>query len=302
MLFDPQFAKCILCTERAPDSREHIIPACIGGTLQALILCTACNSQFGAEFVCQLKRDPSIRMALSCVRARIPKLAAQIEEGLDFVAEDAGGTAVVVSQKKGRWKTKAKEIADNCMVMDTKDAEKYLRNGLRKQGMHGAEIELWAKKFENCNNNQELQLPNGETFVKKEAAVGLPRLTERFVDDRVPVFIAYEFLALCLGESILGPDFSPMRDYIRVGTKTEQVQVLQKRTRQCTPDHKVRFGLSDSTLTVFVQFFRCYVFEVRFCSIPLPSEEIVYIEDLENRQRLLALSPEDARQGNWTVL
>jgi hypothetical protein len=302
MLVDPQFGQCILCTARPPDSREHIIPACIGGTLQALILCTACNSQFGADLICQLKGDPNIRLAVAHLRTRIPKLAAQFEEGLDFVAEGTGGTTVVVSQKKGRWKTRAKEITGGCLVMDTMDAEKHLRNGLKKQGMPGTKVEVWARKFEDCSNGQEFQPPTGETFLKNEATVGLPQLTGRFVDDRVPAFIAYEFLALCLGERILGPDFSAVRDYIRVGTRTEQVQVLPKRTRQCTPDHRVRFRLRDNTLTVFVQFFRCYVFEIRFCNIPMPSEEIVFIEDLENRQRLLALSPEDAGHRNWTVL
>jgi hypothetical protein len=241
-------------------------------------------------------------MAVWYLRDRIPTLAAHYEEGLDFVAEGSDGMALVASQKKGRWKTKAREITGNCLVMDTMDAKRHLRNGFKKQGMPSAEIELWAKKLEECKNGQRLQLPTGETLLRNEATVGLPQLTGRFVDDRVPVFIAYEFLALCLGKKIVGPDFNAIRDYIRVGTKTEQVQVLHTRTRQYTPDHRVRFQLSHNTLTVLIQFFRWYVFEIRFCNIPMPSEEIVYVEELENRQSLLALSPEDAKQGNWTVL
>ncbi|MGH9711855.1 MAG: hypothetical protein ACRD5M_00955 [Candidatus Acidiferrales bacterium] len=241
-------------------------------------------------------------MAVWYLRNSIPQLAAQIEEGLDFVAEGAGGATVVVSQKKGRWKTRAKEITGNCLVMDTNEAEKYLENKLKKRDVPSGEIEGWAKRFEDCENGQELQLTTGETFLKNEATVRLPQLTGQPVDDRVPVLIAYEFLALCFGEKILGPDFNAIRDYIRVGNKIEQVQVLNKRTHQYSPDHRVKFRVRDNALTVFVQFFRWYVFEIRFCNIPTPSEEIVYIEDLENKQRLLALSLEDAKQGNWTVL
>ncbi len=279
-----------------------MIPACIGGTLQALILCTPCNSQFGADFVGGLKRDPSIRMAVWHLRDRIPELATQIEEGLKFIAEGVGGTTVVTSRKQGRWKTKARKLDGNCLEMDTKDAKNYLRNRLKKQGLPKAEIESWTKRFEDCENGQELQVATGETFLKNEATVKLPQLTEQSVDDRVPVLIAYEFLALCLGDKILGPDFSAIRDYVRVGTSTEQVQVLNKRTHHYSPDHRVRFKVKDNTLTVFIQFFGWYVFEIRFCNVPTPSEEIVYVEDLENRQRLIALSSEDAKQGNWTFL
>src|SRR6266852_6594325 len=222
MLVDPQFGGCILCVERPPDSQEHIIPACIGGTLQALILCTPCNSQFGADFVGELKREPSIRMAVWHLRDRIPELATQIEEGLNFVAEGAGGTTVVASRRQGRWKTKTRKRNGNCLEMDPSDAKNYLRNRLKKQGLPKVEIESWAKKFEDCENGQELQVATGETFLKNEATLRLPQLSEQFVNNRLPVLIAYEFLALCLGEKILGPDFNAIRDYIRLGTKTEQ--------------------------------------------------------------------------------
>jgi hypothetical protein len=159
----PQFRLCILCKGRAPDSWEHIIPACIGGTLQALILCTPCNSQFGADFVGELKRDPSIGMAVWHLHDRIPALATKMEEGLNFVAESAGGTTAVVSRKHGRWKTKTRKRDGNCLEIDPSDAKNYLRNRLKKQGLAKVDIESWVKRFEDCENRQELQVATGET-------------------------------------------------------------------------------------------------------------------------------------------
>lgn len=241
-------------------------------------------------------------MAVCHLRDKIPELATQIEEGLNFVAEGASGTTVIASRRQGRWRTKTRKRDGNHLEMDPNNAMNYLRNKLKKQGLQEGEIESWAKRFENCESGHELQVPTGETFVKNEGTVRLPQLTEQFVDDRLPVLIAYEFLALCLGEKIFGPDFNAIRDYIRFGTKTDQVGVLNKRTHQYSPDHIARFRIRDNTLTVFIQFFRWYVFEIRFCDIPMPSEEIVYVEDLKNRQRLIALSSEDAKRGNWEVL
>lgn len=302
MLIDPHFEKCILCTERIPDSREHIIPACVGGTLQALILCTPCNSQFGASFVAQLKGDPSIRMAVWYLRDHIPQLAAQFEECQEFHAKGAGDIAVEASRKGDTWKTKARETNADGLIMDTEDVPRYVRNTMKKQGLSGSEAESWVNRLAACEDGEQFQLPTGDILIKNKATVQLPKLTEGFLDNRVPVLIAYEFLALCFGEKILGPDFNAIRECIRVGTKTEQVQVQNKRTRQYSPEHVVKFRVRHHSLTVFVQFFRCYVFEIAFCNIPMPPKEIMYVEDLKNRQRLLALSLEDAKQGNWTIL
>jgi hypothetical protein len=88
--------------------------------LRAHILCTPCNSEFGADFVSGLKRDPSIRMAVWHLRERIPELAIEIEEGLKFVAEGVGGATLVTSRKQGKWKTKARKLDGNDLEMDTR--------------------------------------------------------------------------------------------------------------------------------------------------------------------------------------
>ncbi len=301
MLFEAKFEKCILCLERPPDSREHLIPACVGGTLEALILCTPCNSKFGSDFVSQLKKDPTIRIAVQHLKGRIPEFASEFEKGLEFHAEGAGSVAVEVSRKGDTWKTKARKMNANDLIMDTEEVPEYIRNTLKKQGLSEPEIKSWVNRFAACENGEQLQLPTGDILIKNETTDPLPKLTEGFVDNRVPVLIAFEFLALCIGNSILGPDFDAVRQYIRCGMQTKQIEVLNKTSRKYDPAHTVRFHVENGTLAVFVQFFRWYVFEVRFRHISMPSKEIVYVEDVENKQRQIALSPEDARQGNWTV-
>jgi len=137
--------KCILCSERHPNSREHLIPKCLGGTLQSLILCSSCNSQFGADFVGQVKTDPSIRMAVHYLRDEIPELAAHFEEGLEFCAEGKDGIAVAASTKRGTWKTKAKQTNESGLVIDTADAPLYIRNALERRGLSESEVASWIK-------------------------------------------------------------------------------------------------------------------------------------------------------------
>src|SRR5216684_4471923 len=169
MLVAAKFEKCILCSERPPNSREHVIPKCLGGTLQSLILCTSCNSQFGADFVAQVKRDPRIRMAVHHLRDEIPELAAQFEEGLEFCAEGKDGIAIAVSKKLGAWKTKAKQTTNSGLLIDTADVPLYMRNTLERRGLSDTEIESWINRFAFCENGQLLQLPSGDTFIKSQA-------------------------------------------------------------------------------------------------------------------------------------
>jgi hypothetical protein len=299
MLLETKLEKCILCSDKPPDSREHVIPKCIGGTLEALVVCTSCNSQFGSGFVSQLKKDPSIRMALHYLGDKVPELAKQFNEGIEFYAEGAGGFPVGVSWKGGSWKTKARQRNGNVLEIDTDEVPKFIRNTLKKQGLSKADIDYWVSQLTACENGQKIILPSGHTLVKNEATVQLPKLTEGFVDKRVPVLIAFEFLALCMGNSIFQASFDAVREYIRLGTGTRQVEVLEKRAREYDSSHTVRFRVEDGIVTVFVQFFRWYVFEVRFRNIPPPPRDIVYVEDLENKQILLALSHEEAKQGKW---
>jgi hypothetical protein len=238
-------------------------------------------------------------MAVRHLRNRIPKLAAQFEEGQNFVAEGPGGTNVLVSEKRGKRKVRAKETHSNGLVMDMADVPRYIRNRLRKRGILQSEIESYVSLFAACEDGQKIQLPTGDTIVKSTATIGLPQLTKRFLGDRLPVLIAFEFLALCLGDSILGQELDAIRNFIHFGTKTEGVEVLNKMTRKYRPAHSIRFRVKGGAVKVFVQFFGWYVFEVAFRGVSGPPAEIVYIEDLESRQRLLALSPQDAALGNW---
>jgi hypothetical protein len=302
MLVQAEFEKCILCLERPADSREHPLPECIGGTLEAFVLCTPCNCNSGSNFVSQLKKDPTIRTAVQALRGRIPEFASQFEEGLLFHAEGAAGIAVEVSRKGDTWKTKARDRNADGLIMDTGDVPKYIRNTLRKQGFSGPEAESWVDRLAACENGEELRLPSGDIQIKNKATVQLPKFTEGFLDDRFPALIAFEFLALCVGKLIFDPVFDAVRKYICFGTATEQVHVVPKRAHEFEPAHVVRFEVEEGGLTVFIEFFRYYVFEVTFRGIPTPPKEIVYLQDLENKLGLMALSREDASQGNWVVV
>ncbi len=64
MIIQIKFKKCSLCLKTVKLTSEHIIPKSIGGTLEAKIQCSACNSLLGTKLVSQIKKNPSIRLAI----------------------------------------------------------------------------------------------------------------------------------------------------------------------------------------------------------------------------------------------
>ena len=72
MLIPVPFDKCILCPDKGVGDPEHIFPDCLGGTLQAHLLCDVCNNTFGSKLVIKLLDDPKIQLALQHVNAKVP--------------------------------------------------------------------------------------------------------------------------------------------------------------------------------------------------------------------------------------
>ena len=76
---------CIICRKPAPSARdsgfseEHVIPKSLGGILSCNFLCKACNDSFGSSFEAKAKQDPSIRLAISALRDKLPELFEKIE-------------------------------------------------------------------------------------------------------------------------------------------------------------------------------------------------------------------------------
>ncbi len=126
-----------------------------------------------------------------------------------------------------------------------------------------------------------------------------PDLKGKHIDNRLPALIAFEFWSLCIGRGIYRTTFNPVREYITNATMTQQASVERLRGSRYDPFHTIAMEPLQGAIRAKIQFFRRIAFRVTFYGYDYRGPDSIYFEDLKAARPFIALSREDARQGNW---
>jgi hypothetical protein len=291
-----QLDYCIVCCTAPANSLEHIIPAALGGRLKVRILCEQCNNELGYSLVGVLKDDPSIRLAIENLSTELPE---SFQEDFTYIGSTPEGTKIRVKRKKGKNKV-VSDSYQGILIQDTGVAQKTLKTKLAKSGMLLEEVEVWARVFSELEEEQPLITPNGEVFIKRELPQMRPELSTHLIDDRLPVLIAYEFLAVAIGSSIYHPIFDGIRDYIQGGEKGSQIIVTHLGGgKKYEAIHGLVIEPYENGVKILVRLFRWITYEIKFEGLHYGGPDAVYLEDLRTPKSLIALSHEDAKNGKW---
>ena len=93
-------------------TKEHLIPACLGGKLSAKFLCKDCNSRLGHRAESRVRDDPMIRREIERLAARRPDLADDLRKRLRYIGHSEQGEVpgymrsgefIVRETTSGRW-------------------------------------------------------------------------------------------------------------------------------------------------------------------------------------------------------
>lgn len=193
---------CILCLKEEPLTREHIIPAQIGGVLWARFLCKACNSYLGAEVEAAVRKDPSIRLAVENLQGELPGLADALSEGLPYVGTSEGGTVRMIG-RAGELRVQGGTQQDGSLILSPNSSREHIRAEARRRGMAPADIDAILERFDELPQNMRTELMPGYEVINWRVDEIRPALDGPMLSERVLLKIAYEFLACHLGKSIL---------------------------------------------------------------------------------------------------
>ena len=200
-----EFEKCIFCKINPPGNWEHIIPESLGGRLQVKALCVSCNSTLGSELIGNLKDNVSIRLIIEDLKDELPKLYSRLMNKATFLAKSPDGSLARISRSNGNQKVLSSKGSDGSMTHDTKNARKILESILLKN--HNAssdEIIKFNKMFDELKENTPLDISDGSTVINRTLSHVQPELDPKVkIDDRLLALIAFEFLALLIGNQIL---------------------------------------------------------------------------------------------------
>lgn len=292
-----EFDKCIYCLNKPADSWEHIIPQSIGGRLKARLLCLKHNHLLGSTLVNKVKNDPSIRLAVRNLKDQIPRLFDAIENGQIYDAKGRDDSHVKLRYKNARLEVLAHRKEDGSLVFDTQKGLRNIAQMLRKEGLCEDEISRKIWSFDQLEENKIIQLSRSVRVVKWSIDSVFPNLQGPLLSEKVITLIAYEFLALLVGNLIYSEKLEFIREFIRRGNESDKIVIEQLTSRHYDPYHKIYPQLSETEIVVNIILFRWLVYKVHLRGLELISLDSVYLEDLQNRKTLIARSVDEAKRG-----
>jgi len=298
MKIEFDFDKCIYCLNNAADSWEHIIPASIGGRLQARLLCSDCNHKLGSKLIDKVKTDPSIRLAVRNLRNEIPKLFEAIENHQVYNAKGKNDNYIKLRYKNSKLETIAHKKEDGSLILDTQKGIKNIAQMLRKEGLSEDEIAGKIQSFNKLENNKIIQLSKTVRVVKWSTESIFPSLQGSLLDEKVIALMAYEFLSLLIGNLIYKDRLDFIREFIKEGKKSKKLVIEQLTSRHYSPYHKVYPELLETETIINIILFRWLVYKVHIKGVRLlSSPDFVYLEELKTRKTLIAKSVDEAKEG-----
>lgn len=292
--------KCVVCLDGKADSQEHLLPQCIGGRLKANLLCGCCNKTLGSILVSRLKGDPGIILAVEALSTTVPVFVATFREGCTYSAQKEDGTVLKAVYRNGRLKLRAGIGANGSLVQDTADTRKSINKHLQKLGCSPEEVAKSLQRFDALAEDSPLELP-GRRVVKRVAPHFRTDLSGGWLDPRFAILLAYEYLALVLGENIYHPGLNGVRNFIRGGDEDRRVKVERFAGEAIEAAHAICIIPGNDSFVIDIRLFRAIVFRVSFQGIVFRAQDIVYYEDLQLGRSMVATSLREAQMGLWKV-
>lgn len=285
---------CIICLQPRQLTREHVIPAALGGRLTARFLCKDCNSRLGHAHEGDVKRDPVVRRLAAKLHADIPHLSQRLEAGQTYVTLGPGVPAKG-KLRDGQFVVHATKLPDGSLIQATSVAAKSIRKMLARDGLSKTEIAVALQRFDDAPENTRVGL-SANTEIIKWSVTGLtPSLEGPLLNLLVPMKSAYEFLALHAGPAIYQqtPTLQGIRNALCGGTvPPPDVEVERMHAPDAKPFHGLIFEGNSPYAKVQVRLFGQLAFRVHFRRLSVSGPRAMYTHDLTSNEEHIRQLPQ----------
>lgn len=228
-----------------------------------------------------------------------------MEKGLPYLAKGNDDTIVKLIRKNGRFFVLSEQKEGGSIIYDRREAGKYISRRLKKDGLPEHEIVEKIESLKRLKPDVMIQLSNNLKAVNRKIGsieqcfVDLKDKRVQFLDERVVVLMAYEFLSLLMGNLIRDHTLHFIRDFIREGETSDRLVVGHYMTGSYSPDHGIYAEFSDEQITINIILFGWWWYKVHLKGVVLSSPDFVYAEDLRNRKPVWAKSIDEAKRNIW---
>ncbi|MDX2145787.1 MAG: HNH endonuclease [Rhodospirillaceae bacterium] len=278
--------QCIICL-RADNERtiEHVIPAAIGGRLTSNFLCKPCNDLVGAKIEADVRKDPSVRIAMTHLRPAIPKVAEQVEENQLIKIRSANGS-ISGFIKDGVPQVMPHTATDGTLISSTGFGRDSVKRILERNGASEDFISASLEQFDSTPDNQTLRITSDLHVTKWSVIdVDLDLSQNSLMNPKVLLKIAYEFLALHIGKSIYDESeaLSQIREcLLSDGQPSEFLTVERMNYKKYAPQHGIACRASVPSYVILVMLFGWLVFRVTLRSVAFQGQRFSYTHLLDS--------------------
>jgi HNH endonuclease len=280
-----------------PLTLEHVLPRALGGRLVSRLLCKDCNSRLGHSLEGPARTDPTIRQLATRLRAEIPKLASQIEEGQAYTTIGPGAPSTG-HIKKGSLVVRTTKLSDGSLTQSTPNAEKSIKGMLARDGLTERQIEAALKRFADAPENIKLALSPSIEVVKWSVTGMKPSFDGPLLNPLIPAKSAYEFLALHVGTAIYQdtPPLRSIRKSLHDGTlDTQHTEVERLHAPVAKAFHGLLFEGNQPYAKVVVRLFGQLAFRIHFKHLSVSGPRGMYTHELaSNDEHMQRLAKNDA--------
>ena len=286
MKADWSVARCILCLGEGPLCEEHLIPHSLGGVLTCRFLCRACNSRLGHDVEALVKSDPSVLLAVRQLSREIPQLSRRIIESHPHFSTGEGPRASGLI-RDGTFHVSPQKPDDRSLILPTDKAPEAIAQISQRQGIGEAAIKSGIEKLGRMPEKRRMNILPGLDVVNWPVrGIELDLGRSSLVDPRLPGKIAFEFLALCVGEAIFARDW-PLSDLRRIllqsdaGSDENVLRVERLRIGDARPFHGICIEENAKFAQIQVLLFGCLAYRVHFPHLYIDEPRYAYTHRLD---------------------
>ena len=280
--------RCILCLKEDQLSIEHLIPKSLGGRLTCRLLCRSCNSKLGSELEASAKSDRDILDLAMRFQDLIPQLK-ELVESHPHVGHSTRGTVEGLI-KNDDFRIVPKTLEDGSIILPPDRTPQAVRAMLQRQGSSRLEIERALERISRLEEDEEDEVEAAPgVFVKNWPIQEIKPDTSKTgtISPLLPAIIAFEFLALHVGDAICGDEsgLSEMRDIFRnrdEDSRALKVERLHAQVAYPSPFHGIALEEKTPYAKVQIRLFAKLAFRVHFRHIGLDAPSFQYTHELES--------------------
>ena len=153
---------------------------------------------------------------------------------------------------------------------------------LTRRGADEDDVSSALARFRDARLNETVDLGRGVQAIPRHADGFRQALTGELMDDRLPLAVAYEFVAVLVGEQILDERLDGVRAALRSEGESDGFRVERGRSSRdgFEPVHIVSIRQATPSLIVDVRLFQWIWYAVHFPTIALGGNRIAYHLDL----------------------